>query len=371
VKIDLNVQVAEPVHMQIERALRRQIQNGELAPHQRLPSTDELVRQLGVGRDAVHRALSALARDGWIERKPMRGTFVKAGTQTSYIGIIFNPRLTDENAHFQRAVLHAVSAELENRKDCFWTYRAYDGFRELKSDLSVRQSSACRPLINDLKNYHFVGFLQLLGNIVSRKLGPVLKDLPVVSFGPPLDSKTDVTLDYEEFGRGSIGYLAGKGLKKIAYFRLMKDVTSDGLDVRGIQSAARKLKIPDVEIHQLRNWESDACLEQSVYDDMLFLMRNWDARRQWPQGLLVSDDIAMRGVAMALAQRGRDVLRRMTVVTMANKGIHHWYGIPVVRNEFSPADFARELIRILSLRIHKKPLPELPVKIACKLSSIE
>ncbi|MBU0716176.1 MAG: winged helix-turn-helix domain-containing protein [Verrucomicrobia bacterium] len=366
-KIHLNIQVAEPTHVQIARALRQQIRNGQLVPHQRLPSTDELVRQWRVGRDAVQRALSALAQEGWIERKPMRGTFVRNKSQASLIGVLFNPALTDENAHFQRAVFQAVSSELENLKDCCWTCRAYDGLRELKTNRNLPQSSACRSLINDLNNYLFIGFVQILGRFVSRKVGGILKDLPVVRFGPPRDPETDITFDYEGFGRSSVTCMEKKGVKKIAYFRVVEDVTSDGLDVSGIQSAARELNIPSVEIHQLRCGKSAGCLQEAAYNDMLFLMRGWDQRRQWPQGLIVSDDIAMYGVALALAHRKINTPNQPMVLTMANKGVNLWYGLPVIRNEFSPADVAHELIRVLSMRIHKKPLPVLPVKIPCKL----
>ncbi|MDD5484342.1 MAG: GntR family transcriptional regulator [Kiritimatiellae bacterium] len=366
-KIDLQVQAADPVHVQIERVLRRRIQKGELAPRQRLPSTDELVSRWRVSRDAVQRALSALARDGWIERKPMRGTFVRAGTQTSYIGVIFNPRLTEENAHFQRAVLRAISVEFENLKDCAWTCRAYDGFRELRSGLSVRQSSACRPLINDLKNYPFAGFIQMLGRGVGRKISGILKNLPAACSGSPLAPLADVALDYEGFGRGSVEYLAGRGLKKIAYFRVGKDDVNDALDVKGVESAARRLEIPKVAVRQMQYDDRETCLQKPAYENMLELMREWGRRKEWPEGLIVSDDIAMYGVAMALAQRGESAIRRLTVVAMANKGINLWYGLPIVRNEFAPDEVARGLIRILSLRIHRKPLPELPVKIPCKL----
>ena len=366
--INLNIQVAEPAHVQIERALRQQIQSGELAPYQRLPSTDELVRQLGVGRDAVHRAMVALAKDGWIERKPMRGTFVKPRTLPSYVGVIFNPPLSSEAAHFQRAVFQAVSREFSNLKDCAWQCRAYDGFRQLNANQELEKIPAYQNLTRDMKNYPFAGFIQILGRMTGQKLAAVTKNLPIARFGPPLDPTTDVTLDYEGFGRSSVEYLAGKGMRRIAYFRVVEDKTSDGLDRQGIDSAAEQLKIPKVEIHQMHISARETCLQESAYNNMLALMKKWDRIEKWPEGMIVSDDIAMYGVAMALAHKGVEAPKKLTVLTMANKGVNLWYGLPVIRNEFAPDDVARELIRILAQRVHKKELPALPIKVPCKLS---
>jgi len=366
--INLNIQVADPAHVQIERALRRQIQSGELSPNQKLPSTDELVRQLGVGRDAVHRAMVALAKDGWIERKPMRGTFVRERTNAAYIGVMFSPSLTSETAHFQRTVYQSISREFAGLKDCAWQCRAYDGFRGLNTGQAIETIPSYRNLARDMKNYTFAGFIQILGSLAGKKLTVVTKGYPVAKFGPPQDPMTDVALDYEGFGRESVEYMIKKGMKKIVYFRVMEDKTGGGLDRQGIESAAARLRITKVEIHQMQYAKQETCLQESAYNDMLALMKKWDRTGKWPEGLIVSDDIAMYGVALALAHRGIEMPKRLTVVTMANKGVNLWYGIPVVRNEFAPDEAARELIHILSMRVHKKELPALPIKIPCKLS---
>ncbi|MDD5484236.1 MAG: GntR family transcriptional regulator [Kiritimatiellae bacterium] len=366
-ELDLNVQVAEPAHVQIERALRRQIQCGKLAPYQRLPSTNELVRQLGVSRNAIQRAMSALVKDGWIERKPMRGTFVKNPLRPALIGILFNPNLADENACFQRTVLQALRRNLSALNENAWQCRTYDGFHQLKFGRNIKNLPGYQDLIKDMKNYPFAGFIQLVGRDSRNKLNAVIKGVPTVRFGSPLDPAVDLALDYEEFGRSSVEYLAKLGLQRLAYFRVMRNITCDGMDTRGIQSAAARVKIPKVEICQTPDADRKTCLQELAYNSMCALMRKWDRRNNWPQGLIVSDDIAMYGVAMALAQKGVEVPGKMKVLMMANKGINLWYGIPVVRNEFSPDDLARGLVRMLSLRIHKKNLPARPVKVPCKL----
>ncbi|MDD2706858.1 MAG: GntR family transcriptional regulator [Verrucomicrobiae bacterium] len=374
-KIELNLQVAEAVQHQIERAMRLRIQNGELAPQQRIPSTNELVRQWHVGRGAVQRAMATLADEGWIERKPMRGTFVKSPTQPSCIGVLFRAALAEENAHFQRAVFHGISTEISKLTDSSWTCRAYDGLSDLDSSQDFARSRAFQHLANDLKNYPFAGFIQILGRLASAKVATMTKDLPVARFGPPSDPLTDVTLDYAGFGRASVERMAGSGRRKLVYFRAMDDMTSGGLDVQGIEQAARELKLPPVRMIQLRYESRSGPIEQAAYEQMLAAIEDWTKHGLCPQGLIVSDDGVMRGVAMALVRKGITVepindspktdSANLAVMAMTNEGINYWYGIPVFRQEFSPGQIACELLRALQGRIQKKKPPVLPVKIAC------
>jgi GntR family transcriptional regulator len=65
-----------PLYYQLENILREKITSGYFAAGARLPTEAELIRLYGVGRITVRQALAALAKDGLIERKRRRGTFV-------------------------------------------------------------------------------------------------------------------------------------------------------------------------------------------------------------------------------------------------------------------------------------------------------
>jgi GntR family transcriptional regulator len=71
-----------PLYYQLENILREKIMSGVFAAGARLPTEAELIRLYGVGRITVRQALAALVKDGLIERRRRRGTFVterKAG----------------------------------------------------------------------------------------------------------------------------------------------------------------------------------------------------------------------------------------------------------------------------------------------------
>lgn len=66
-----------PLYAQVEQALTARMENG-LHPGDRLPTEDELIREFGVSRITVRRAVQNLATHGLVETKPGRGTFVAA-----------------------------------------------------------------------------------------------------------------------------------------------------------------------------------------------------------------------------------------------------------------------------------------------------
>lgn len=67
-----------PLHAQLLNQLRQLILSGEWQPHERLPSEPELVRQLGVSRATIRKALDAAEREGLLYRVAGKGTFVEA-----------------------------------------------------------------------------------------------------------------------------------------------------------------------------------------------------------------------------------------------------------------------------------------------------
>lgn len=70
-------QSAIPLYFQIERDLSSRIAAGTLMPGSRIPTEEELIREYGVSRTTVRRAIQELERRGLIEIRRGRGTFVR------------------------------------------------------------------------------------------------------------------------------------------------------------------------------------------------------------------------------------------------------------------------------------------------------
>jgi GntR family transcriptional regulator len=66
----------EPLYAQVAEILRGQIERGELAPRQPLPSESYLMGQYGVSRGTSRRAIAILREQGLVRTVPQRGTYV-------------------------------------------------------------------------------------------------------------------------------------------------------------------------------------------------------------------------------------------------------------------------------------------------------
>jgi GntR family transcriptional regulator, N-acetylglucosamine utilization regulator len=72
----LQRQNAIPLYLQIKRLLEREIANGSLAPHSRVPSERELSEQHGISRMTARQALAELIQEGRLYTSAGKGTFV-------------------------------------------------------------------------------------------------------------------------------------------------------------------------------------------------------------------------------------------------------------------------------------------------------
>jgi len=98
-----------PLYYQLENILREKIMSGLFAAGSRLPTEAELIRLYGVGRITVRQALAALKKDGLIERRRRRGTFVterKTGRHLLYL-----PHLLDDRIDLTGSLDEIIEAE--------------------------------------------------------------------------------------------------------------------------------------------------------------------------------------------------------------------------------------------------------------------
>ena len=70
------IETARPLYQQIKDRIVDSIRTGEWPPGKKIPSENELVRELSVSRMTVHRALRELAQEGLLQRVAGVGTFV-------------------------------------------------------------------------------------------------------------------------------------------------------------------------------------------------------------------------------------------------------------------------------------------------------
>lgn len=101
-----------PLYLKIKRLIARRVLSGDWAREARIPSENELVRELGVSRMTVHRALRELTEEGLLVRLQGVGTFVAPPKPQSALLELRN--IADEiraRGHDHGCDLHLLRAE--------------------------------------------------------------------------------------------------------------------------------------------------------------------------------------------------------------------------------------------------------------------
>ena len=65
-----------PLYLQVETLIRNRVLNWQMKAGEKLPTEENLMRQFGVSRITVRKALANLEREGLVVRNPAKGTFV-------------------------------------------------------------------------------------------------------------------------------------------------------------------------------------------------------------------------------------------------------------------------------------------------------
>ncbi|MFZ5753832.1 MAG: GntR family transcriptional regulator [Bacillota bacterium] len=69
---------ASPLHYQITQELREELKQGRWKAGELFPTDKQFMEKYGVSSTTVRRAIYELVKEGWLERKPGKGTFVKS-----------------------------------------------------------------------------------------------------------------------------------------------------------------------------------------------------------------------------------------------------------------------------------------------------
>lgn len=96
----------------IKEYVKRQITASVWRPGMMIPSESELVREFGVARMTVHRALTELTHEGLLGREQGRGTFVaELSPVSSFLRVRDIHEEILERGHRHRLVMHLLRAE--------------------------------------------------------------------------------------------------------------------------------------------------------------------------------------------------------------------------------------------------------------------
>jgi DNA-binding LacI/PurR family transcriptional regulator len=340
------VERAEPPWLQIQRHLEQLIRSQTLLPGARLPTTRKLAEKWGVHFKTIQQAMRQLCAGGLILRRPGAGTFVAAAGNRPQVGILVGPRLLDENMGYYRAITQAVQTELDARglASC-----VYDNLADDRNGVGLVDRER---LMSDMRNRALKGII-----LYAMPEGAVRKtaldgSLPCVWHGGP-PGRAPVRMDLGHLFNTAVDYLVRKRRQRFFYLLFAQPLT--GIEMVNAFRAAVIARGLAVRRDSVAYVETVA--EQATYEYSLRLIGQWKARGTLPDGMIVGDDVVMKGMALALRDRQIRVPKELSVVCLTNHGVVYPYAVPVVRLEISPTEIAGHLVERLRRQMMGKPAP--------------
>jgi len=343
----------------LEEHIRKRILSGVYAGGMRLPNTLEWAARLKVNDRRVQRVLSRLAAQGFLERRPRYGTFVRYRKKRSTVAILVGYALVVEHLHHLRKMVEFFLSELGRLG-----YQAEvidDLFSVLTNDFDDHQMRVAR-LRSRLQELDPSGYIECSFDLSRlQDLYPAF-DRPLVSFYPT-SGGGDVYFDTASFIHESLKYLASKGRRKVLFIRSAGRLGAVHQATSAFWDAVKKFGFTRGAFRELYHGSITDSMEEEAFRWTLQLVKSWHTLRKnyIPDCLIVGDDIVMRGIAAGLRQTGIRVPQDLLVVVQANEGVRFPYGIPVVRCEISLHAMAQSVVELLDARITKRKLPRTPI----------
>lgn len=346
----------------LEEFLRQKILNEEFAEGQKLPSTLPWAKALKINDRRLQRVLSRLTAQGYLERRPRYGTYVRRRIGQPTVVILCGWPLVMEHLHFLRKIIELLIEELR-----VLNYQAevIDNLFSVLTNNFEEQQQKVEKLRQRILEIEPVGYVECAFDL--SRLPDLYPELerPLVSFYPTT-SGGDVYIDEEEFLRESLKYLASKGRRKVLLIRNAGRLGTVHRATAVFWKSVEEFGFIRGTFRELYHGSSTDAMEEEAYRWMLQLIQSWKSLRKnyVPDCLLVADDIVMRGIAAALVHAKVRIPEDLIVVTKANESIRFQYGIPVVRCEGSLREVSLNLAHLLHDRIEKRKSIKAPILIS-------
>lgn len=343
--MDLCIERAESVSVQIQRHFERLIRSHALADGERLPTTRELARNWKVNLKTVQLAMRQLQGGGLIVRRPHSGTFVSPSGRKTQIGILVGLRLLDESMAYYRAITQAIQAELHARGLSSCVYDHLDDENGVGSTNRER-------LLSDIRNQVLEGLIMYCMPDGSLRKTALSGSFPCVWHGGPPD-QPPVRIDCDQLFTAAVDFLARKGRKRLFCLLFAQPYTGTEMaDAFRAAVTTRGLTVP-----KNSPGYAESAAEQATYEYSLRLIEQWKTVGTLPDGMIVGDDVVMKGMALALRDHQIRVPEQLSVVCVTSHGVVYPYAVPVVRLEISPTELAAYLVERLWRQIMGKKAP--------------
>jgi DNA-binding transcriptional regulator YhcF (GntR family) len=351
---DLVARSRQPDYKRIFEGLRAQIVDGKLRPGTQLPSTRELAKTWRSNFLTIHTALTALAREGWLDRRHGSGTYIADPRfRLRCAGIYHGADITaDPEQAYTRSLHFSLISQLEKMgKDT----QVFIDSRPAKKQTKILPTLAeairherIQCVIAPGLNGHNVNFLARL-------------PIPVATMRNDL---TPAWLDFDmkALFRESVRRLAAQGCRSIGLISGMshpppgKPGTPDNfymwfeeaLQEEGLALNRRWERAPQKPVF--------SGFEKHGYLDF----KNFWKEKSKPDGLIVFPDLVVRGVILAALEIGiHAVSRKMKFVFHRNAHLPILCPLAVTWATTNEDEMARGMIDLIQTQLRREEVAPL------------
>ena len=344
---------------QIEKYLRELIADGRLPAGTKLPPTLGLANAWGTHAPTIHSAMVALVKDGLVERRKQRGTFVRAGTGELRNVALYVPGDRCRHNNFIEGLMHALEAEfaLHGVRTGRWINR--------QTDQSPDQE--WQPFIQAARRREFQGGVLLA--VDPREVAWLAKmPVPLAALClEPVPNRAWPRID-AALGQ-AMQHLAAQGCRHVGLISansaptpVKKGEKSPSVEFHetfrrlagehGLQLQERWILSPPEEV-------PEKAAAQFGFESF---HRLWDQRER-PDALVVFTDVVAQGVLMALAQRQVRVPEDLRLVLHRNKELGLFCLVPASFMDVSVHQMAAVLVDLLQRASRGQGVPH-PVDVS-------
>lgn len=333
------------LYQQVAAALRQEIRQHH-QPGDRLESVRQLAAQLKVSCNTLRGALAVLAREGLVESQPGRGVFVRpAARPEACVAILSELDISDPGcSYFFRRVPQTLRLFLRQHGVASRLYIGH--IPAVGVEAADAAARVCHEFYQDLEAGRFQAVVEFNTSVHTQ---PRFHEAMATVHMPYVPAGSS-GIDFDGLLRQGLARLRQAGRQRIAVLGHFAD---------GVPEAIRRA-LAEAGLACNPAWIRGDLHPASPGAGWEELMEIWAARREKPDGLLVTDDILFNDASKAILALHLAVPAALHVVTHSNRGSGIYPPFAADRLEIDPdviaAGYGR---RVLELLTGQAPAPAL------------
>jgi DNA-binding LacI/PurR family transcriptional regulator len=343
----------------------------KLGPGAKLPTMQQLSVDLGISVMTLNRALSELEAQNIIVRRQGSGTYVNDKIGIKTVGLVYDQQLIGASASpFGELLLQEAGRRAHEHGEKFSLYLSEPS----PSGLPVHDD-----LSEDVKDRKVSGMLLMSSQKAAVKW-LVKQKLPLVSLSYLPQTPYHVRIFHAQTAYLGALELAKRGAKKIALWlpvgvglgRSGSDKSFEELDYFARALKESGLKLDESLVYNLENLtdeikEGPSNQEQGL--NAAYAVFDEKNKANWPDGIVILDDMMTRGALTALSQIGVVPGRDVQIASHTNKGSQTLFGYDksLAILEIDPAEVAAAMFELLETLMRSETPESAVVSIAPRL----